>query len=718
MNPLLRLIVVIFAAAAIAVAQAPKSTPKSTPSAPSDQVRPVPPPGIKIPDADRGELQKGVAELGKEIDSLRAALRSKPALLDLLPDVQIYHKAVDWALRYDEFFDVKQVDVAKKQLALGMERAKELRAGKASWNTATGLVPRGYVSKIDGSVQPYGLVIPDEWKPGEKTPRRLDFWCHGRGEKLSELDFINQRLTSKGEFTPPGAIVLHLYGRYCCANKFAGEIDLFEALENARTHYNIDMNRLVVRGFSMGGASTWQFGTHHAGMWAAVQPGAGFAETEEFFHVFAPGKEAPPWFEQKLWRLTDSTIYVANLANTATVAYSGEIDGQKQAADIMIRFARKEADGQPKTEAPTGQQVEGSTVALGDGSPSAALARVAGTATDLVMYHVTAPKTPHKILAEEKPEIEKLVGAAVEKGRDEQARKGHLTTYTLIYPSTGNGLTSVITGMEKEWERADLDWDRRDPKAVRITTRNVTSFTWIPTSAGTVAVDGQPVAIDGLPSNAFFFLFTKTGGQWKGGFVSEANIETGLRKKPGVCGPIDHAFMSSFVFVKPTGKPLNDKVGAWTKSELDHAISFWRKVYRGDASMRDDRALTQADIANSNLVLWGDPSSNAVLARILPKLPLKWTAGGIEFNGKKYSAGNHAPILIFPNPLNPNRYVVLNSGVTFREFALLNNSDQTAKLPDYAIVNLDTPPDAKWPGLIEDAGFFGEHWELLPDGGK
>ena len=41
-----------------------------------------------------------------------------------------------------------------------MERASQLRDGKAPWTTATGLVVRGYVSKIDGSVQPYGLVVP------------------------------------------------------------------------------------------------------------------------------------------------------------------------------------------------------------------------------------------------------------------------------------------------------------------------------------------------------------------------------------------------------------------------------------------------------------------------------------------------------------------------------------------------------------------------------
>ena len=98
------------------------------------------------------------------------------------------------------------------------------------WTTATGLVVRGYKSKIDDSVQPYGLVVPASYDLKTARLFRLDFWCHGRGEKLTELNFLDGRLKNLGEFTPPNAFVLHLYGRYCCANKFAGEIDLFEAL--------------------------------------------------------------------------------------------------------------------------------------------------------------------------------------------------------------------------------------------------------------------------------------------------------------------------------------------------------------------------------------------------------------------------------------------------------------------------------------------------------
>src|SRR5262249_22568864 len=78
-----------------------------------DKVPPVPPPGIPLADAERAALQAATGELGKEIDGLKKALADKPALLALLPDVQVYHNAVRYALTYDEFYDKKEVAIAQ-----------------------------------------------------------------------------------------------------------------------------------------------------------------------------------------------------------------------------------------------------------------------------------------------------------------------------------------------------------------------------------------------------------------------------------------------------------------------------------------------------------------------------------------------------------------------------------------------------------------------------
>ena len=85
----------------------------------------------------------------------------------------------------------------------------------------------------------------------------------------------------------------------------------------------------------MGGAAVWQFAVHYPDLWFAANPGAGFSETPDFLKVFQSETLTPTWYEQKLWRMYDCTGYAANLAHLPTIAYSGEIDKQKQAADIM-----------------------------------------------------------------------------------------------------------------------------------------------------------------------------------------------------------------------------------------------------------------------------------------------------------------------------------------------------------------------------------------------
>ncbi|HYF00971.1 MAG TPA: prolyl oligopeptidase family serine peptidase, partial [Planctomycetota bacterium] len=562
-------------------------------------------------------------------------------------DVEIYHKAVRWALQYNEIYDLKEIPVARQLLKEGLDRVKALRNGRSPWTTATGLVPKGYDSRIDGSVQPYGLVIPETYDPKKKT--RLDAWFHGRGEKLTELAFLQQRRTSKGEFTPPDAIVLHLYGRYCNANKFAGEIDLFEALDSVRRQYNIDEDRIIIRGFSMGGAACWQFAVHYPDLWCAAAPGAGFSETPDFLKVFQNETLKPTAWEQTLWHLYDCTDYAANLFNLPVVAYSGELDKQKQAADMMEKAMKAEG---------------------------------------LDLVHIIGPKTAHKYEPEAKKEIDRRIDALAAKGRDRLPKKIRFTTWTLRY---NRSHWVRVLGLQEHWKRARVEAEIGEDSTLRARTENVSAISFGLHDAP-VRLDGQDFPLPN-PGNQ---RFEKRNGQWR-----VADEEKGLRKKPGLQGPIDDAFMERFVIVRPTGTAKNPQVQGWFEKEMKRAIEHWRKQFRGDALVIDDTAVTDAITKDANLVLWGDPTSNAYLARIADRLP-----------SLPVSSETQVPIMIYPNPLFPSRYVVLNSGFTFREYDYLNNARQVPRLPDWAVVDVSTPPDSRWPGKVVAADFFDEEWRL------
>ena len=642
-------------------------------------VRPVPRPGVKPAGSGFLELPAKLKDLRARI--LKASASKNPAIRALIPDVEIYYRAVHDALTYNEFFSAADVKKAHELLAIGGKRADQLAAGQAPWTRQTGLVVRGYVSKIDHTVQPYGLVIPETYDFTATRRHRLDIWFHGRGETLSEVNFMHQRARNAGAYTPANTIVLHPYGRYSNAFKFAGEVDVLEALGDVRDRYRVDSRRISVRGFSMGGAACWQFAVHYADRWVAANPGAGFSETPEFLKFFQKETLNPTWFEKRLWHWYDCTDWAPNLTQCPTVAYSGELDIQKQAADIMAEALDKEG---------------------------------------MTLTHIIGPQTKHRYHPQARDEVERRMSSLAERGRRRLPRSIRFATYTLKY----NQMNWVrVDGLGQHWERTEVDAAIAGKSIIRCATSNVTDISfhmpsgWCPfpvNSSVLIEIDKQRIEVVRPQSDrSWSAQLHQVEGKW----VAAARPPNGLRKRHGLQGPIDDALMDSFIFVEPTGKTRHESVAAWAQSELERAKVHWRRHFRGHARVKKDVQVTDEDIANSNLILWGDAASNKLLARISDRLPIRWDSDKIRAGTETFDAENHALIMVYPNPLNPNRYIVINSSFTFRDFAYLNNARQTAKLPDWAVVDVrdNSNPDwpkSRWPGRIAGANFFDERWRL------
>jgi hypothetical protein len=429
----------------------------------------------------------------------------------------------------------------------------------------------------------------------------------------------------------------------------------------------------------MGGASVWHLTAHYADLFAATSPGAGFAETAVYQKLTTPEKLAAiPWYEQKLWKWYDATAYASNFANVPCIAYAGELDPQKQSGDVMEN---------------------------------------AMAAEGLRLERIRGPKTGHKYEPGAKKDLDRRLDEYAAKGRVRVPHVVRFTTWTL---RCNQQYWVRVDGLERHWEEARVNADVTGA-GLLVKTQNVTGLTLafpkdhVPLPAGkpvTVILDGTaltgPPVVDGAGWTA---TFARIGGQW----TSNVPPESGLRKKHGLTGPIDDAFLDSFVIVKPTGKAANEKAGAWAATECDRAVKDWRSVFRGEARVITDDEVDRLN--DTNLVLFGDPSSNRFLAKIADKLPIKWTKDAIVVGSKSYPADRHAVVMIYPNPMNPDTCIVLNSGFTFREGFRISNARQTPRLPDYAIIDLTEAPSLAGPGKIAEAGFFGEKWELLPDGG-
>ncbi len=642
----------------------------------TENVRRIPKLGIELTAEQRASVEQALAPIDAELVKLRAS--KSPLVRELLPDVEIFAKALRDALQYQEFFDPKDLEFVPKCAAEGLARAQSLAKGEAPWTKQTGLVVRGYRSTLDDSVQPFGMVIPANYPEIAAAKVRCDVWLHGRGETLSELNFLRDRTSNVGQISPADTVVLHPYGRYCNANKFAGEIDILESLTAAKRMYRINERLVAMRGFSMGGAGAWQMAVHYPDMWFAANPGAGFSETPDFLKVFQNETLQPRWWEKQLWQWYDCTVWSSNLVELPTIAYSGEIDKQKQAADIMA---------------------------------------IAMQQRRLNLEHIIGPQTAHSIHPDSKKEIEARLASIASVPRPAAMPHLHLTTYTLRYPQVD---WIRIEGMQEHWTKGTVA-GLVSEGGIRIDTTGVTDLA-IHFKAGTapiyprgnvkVTLDQQELFLPGVKSDrslsAAFYLDGKT---W---MLGKRDTGKQLRKKPGLQGPIDDAFLSRFLFVKPSGKSKHELVEKWTQSELARAIEHWRRHFRGEARVKLDSEVTAEDIADSNLILWGDATSNSLIAKINDRLPVRYSDDTIVAGEASKPSNQHALVAIYPNPENPEKYVVLNSSFTFRDYAYLNNARQVPMLPDWAIVDLTTPPGGVWPGKIVEANFFDEAWQLKP----
>lgn len=623
--------------------------------------RRIPPVGVQLPGDIRAKLLKRLGELETKLKAVDADRPGRP-------DAAVYLKGVRFAIEIGEFYKLKSdVPKAERALATAEKRIDHVIAGKTPWHELRGkTIVLGHVSKIDGSVQPLGITVPADLDLSKPVP--LHVFLHGRGDKITDMHFIDRLEQTKCTWKTNNAIVLEPFGRQCIGWKGPGEVDVFEAIDRVKQLFKIDDDRVALIGFSMGGAGAWHIGAHYADRFAIVCPGAGFAETAEYLRL--KPEDYPNKIEQKLWGVYDTPAYVRNLFNTKVVAYSGENDKQKQAADRMVRAFKEE-----------GRE----------------------------LHHIIGPGMGHKYHPESLKELHRLVDEAIGKGRDPNPDKVYLQTRTLRY-SRKYWLEALR--LDAHWSDARIDAEITEPGRLKMTTHNVGEI-WIRRNDITrFDIDGQSLELVPAVPLREQILRKRDNGKWRLWNASSRVDWPVYRKEPRAPGPIDDAFLGRFMVVLPSKPSESPAVERWVKFESAHFIQRWRTLFRGDPRVKFDKDVTRVDISRHNLILWGDPESNKLIRQVIEKVEIEWNPHVIVGSRGKYDVRTHVLSSVQPNPLGALRYIVLNSGPTFREAHDRTNSLQNPKLGDWAIVDVTVDPTGEAPGRVVEHGFFDERWKL------
>ncbi len=621
--------------------------------------RVLPPVGIEIP-------KERLAAWQSRIERFESRFTMPSSNMANWTDVAVLVKACKFAIEFREFYSEKDFAKCDRLLDLAEQRLKELPSSAPSWTRATGLQVRGFQSAIDGSVQPIGLHVPEHLAGKASVP--LFVWLHGRGDKATDLHFLCERLDKKGEICPDDAITLHAFGRHCVGYKSAGSTDVMEAIDYVCDQYPIDPKKIVLMGFSMGGAGVWHLAAHYTDRFVAASPGAGFAETALYQNL--KPESFPPIYEQMLWRVNDVPGYTRNLFNLPVIAYSGELDKQIQAARVMEEAFRKE-----------------------------------GRTLD----HRIGPGMGHKYHPEILQKMMEQLSEIANQGQPSDPASYLLQTHYLRFASRR---WIAIDGMEQPYADTRIDALRAADGVWNLHTHNVSRLILKPPTMTRLKIDDSAIDLSGSHGSNDTLRLVKNA---RSGWQRVDRFEE-LRKHPGVSGPIDDIFYEPFLIVLPSGTCREPAIDRWVRCESQASIERWKALMRGTPRIKFDRDVTEADISSYHLVLWGDSIANSLTQRVLakPTINLEWSGETLSIGTYRWDARSHVPIAIMPNPLALHRCVVLNSGLTFREAHDKTNSLQNPHLPDWAIVSVAEPRTARQPGQILAAGFFDDRWQFDP----
>lgn len=603
-----------------------------------------------------------------KLDQLKTAiqtLKDSKADDNLIAEAEVSAHYVGLTLRFpEEFFDQQAINRCVSALDEGLRRAQEIKDGKPSWVDIKGRISRAFRSRVDGTPQPYRVIIPASYDKSKPSP--LYIYLHGRGDTDLGLGWIGGQTRANGEVDGPTYIQLQVFGRANNSFRYPGEVDVLEALAAVRKNYNIDSDRIVLAGFSMGGAGAWQIGLRNPDMFAGLSINAGVIGNRRNVDGMTPIQKA----SAASYGLMPA--HAINIANVPLVGFAGENDAQLAASTSMREQLVAE-----------GYNVE---------HPSTYVWKP----VDLRALFLASPNQGH---AHPNGETLRLVNEfnaeSFSKGRAVPDRI-RFATYTTRY---NKSYWITVDGMQKHFDRAYVDAMRDAGKTeFVIKTTNVSRLMLADTgSAKKITVDGETVAFQPAGS----LLLSRESGQWKIAAPAPANE---LRKQHNLQGPINDAFLDAFICVPAaiqSSKPLIQQRNA---DELTRFERLMAKEYRGAARIKQVNQITPEDIASSNLILFGDPATNPLIKQIADKLPIKWTAETITVGDKTFSAAEHVPVLIYPNPLNPSRYVVINTGLTAA-------GSGNGNYGDFAVLNLSAGETGVATKIAAE-GVFDESWKL------
>lgn len=624
-----------------------------------------------------GALAQGAPSVAELRAQLEAARRDRPAAVPAGSLLSIQY-LIDTAERIDGGRFAAQSESWRRRAARYLARVRD---GVDPYPHEKGKITnRAYPSQVIPTPQGYGIYIPPGYDPSRPWP--LYVALHGGssngnlflgvvlGNNMPWLQY-DQHLWD--DYTPrwsPDFIVVAPDGYGQVMWRWMGELDVLSVIEDVQRHYNVDADRVVLGGLSNGGVGAYAIGTRHAWRFSAVQAMAGAPSWVQY----AGGRPLPE--EIPLLHRVSGLHLAENIFNTDFRYYHGRQDGGPMRPAFVDQFTERvrEIGLEPKV-----------TWWADKGHDILYIAHRHGR-----IYDQLAP-----IRRDRKPREVRVVTG------DYRANRQHWVTVTRIarYPELAR-VRAVVEG-----------------DTITVETSNVSAFALdvrdVPFGEGRrarVVVDGAEAYAGERAPLGHRIHFAKTNDGWRTGYPDEP--QGALVKRPGLAGPLTDAYYGRSVHVYGTRDPEHTDALRRAAGRGARGWPMW--LWSFQQPVVADTEVTDEMMRASHLVLYGTAGDNAVLERIRDRLPIRIEEDAVVAGDRRFAGNDVGTRFIHPNPLAPDRYVIVQGGVTTAAVEAGHNLPDF--VPDYVVYNRETtrtrPRLLIGPSRPLAIGFFDARWRV------
>ena len=120
-----------------------------------------------------------------------------------------------------------------------------------------------------------------------------------------------------------------------------------------------------------------------------------------------------------------------------------------------------------------------------------------------------------------------------------------------------------------------------------------------------------------------------------------------------------------------------------------------------DLPLVNDVDVDGVSARTNNLLLYGTPSTNRLLARYGDRVPVAFGRNELQLAGRSFTADGVAVFAIFPHPENPDRCIAVHGGSTPDAICWGSHLDMHL-LPDYLVYAR---------GEVLEWGFWNNEWK-------